>query len=286
MKNLAIRFLTGIVFVALLVGCIVWCDAACYVLFSIVAMLTIFEFCSLMNRHAGAQVDMMLNVIAAFTLFRTVYALPSLSFSRQNFLISLACYLLVVVCIFIAEMMRATGNPLRNLSLSLFSHVYIAVPFGLISLLAHRITDSIGFSGPYNYVVPLAVFIFLWVSDTGAYCCGSLLHRRFPAKLAPTISPNKTWVGSIGGGVLCLIASVVLYFCFGTLSLPAWIGLAAVVCIAGTLGDLSESLFKRQLGIKDSGNILPGHGGLLDRFDSALLAIPAAVVYLIYVAAF
>ena len=131
-------------------------------------------------------------------------------------------------------------------------------------------------------VVTLALFIFLWANDTGAYCVGSLLSKRFPAKLFERISPKKSWVGSIGGGLLCLGVGVLLWYCFSAsshLSLLQWMGFALVVCIFGTWGDLVESLLKRQLGIKDSGNILPGHGGMLDRFDSALLAIPASIVY-------
>jgi phosphatidate cytidylyltransferase len=122
------------------------------------------------------------------------------------------------------------------------------------------------------------------MSDTGAYLVGSLLSRYFPAKLFPRISPKKSWVGSIGGGLLCLAAAWGIYtFTPGYMELWQWIGLGLTVCVFGTWGDLVESLLKRQVGIKDSGTVLPGHGGLLDRFDSALLAIPAALIYLHYV---
>lgn len=100
-----------------------------------------------------------------------------------------------------------------------------------------------------------------------------------PYKLFPRISPNKSWIGSIGGGVLCVVVAVVLWHFFPLMNVWQWIGLGLVVCIFGTWGDLAESLIKRQLGVKDSGQILPGHGGMLDRFDSALIAIPAAVLY-------
>lgn len=133
-------------------------------------------------------------------------------------------------------------------------------------------------------LVPLCLFIFLWVNDSGAYCTGSLIGKH---KLFPRISPGKTWEGSIGGGVLVLIVAGVIGYLANRdqsnphlLSIAGWIGLGLVVVVFGTLGDLVESLFKRTLGIKDSGNILPGHGGMLDRFDSSLLAIPAAVIYL------
>lgn len=120
-------------------------------------------------------------------------------------------------------------------------------------------------------------------NDTGAYLSGSLFGKH---KLFPRISPKKSWEGSIGGGILVLIiAGVIGYYANSgnnthLLSMPEWIGLGLVVVIFGTWGDLVESLLKRTIGIKDSGNILPGHGGILDRFDSSLLAIPAATVYL------
>jgi len=134
----------------------------------------------------------------------------------------------------------------------------------------------------FNTILPLSVFVCLWLNDTGAYCVGSLLGRH---KLFPRISPGKSWEGSIGGGLLV----VALAWAYGwyenqqgiaLLNEWQWAGLGLVIVVFGTWGDLVESLFKRTLGIKDSGNILPGHGGMLDRFDSSLLAIPAAVIYL------
>ena len=126
--------------------------------------------------------------------------------------------------------------------------------------------------------------MFLWINDAGAYCVGSLIGRH---KLFPRISPGKSWEGSIGGGVLVVAAAVAVWYLttlYGVndlgLSAMEWAGLGIVVVVFGTWGDLIESLFKRTLGIKDSGNILPGHGGMMDRFDSTLMAVPAAVVYL------
>jgi phosphatidate cytidylyltransferase len=165
--------------------------------------------------------------------------------------------------------------------------MYIALPFSLLNVLAFNATPE--GSVRFNTLLPLSIFIFLWVNDTGAYCVGSLLGRH---KLFPRISPGKSWEGSIGGAVFVLAIAWLIGTYDNTLildgdntgrgmlSVPAWLGLGLVVVIFGTWGDLVESLFKRTLGIKDSGNILPGHGGMLDRFDSSLLAIPAAVVYL------
>ena len=132
-------------------------------------------------------------------------------------------------------------------------------------------------SGKWMPEIIFFPFLLVWVNDTFAYLSGSLFGKH---KLFPRISPKKSWEGSIGGGVFSIASSFVFAHYFSFLSVWEWAGLALVVVIFGTWGDLTESLMKRQLGIKDSGHILPGHGGMLDRFDSALLAIPAAVVYL------
>ena len=134
----------------------------------------------------------------------------------------------------------------------------------------------------YDMLLPLSIFIFLWTNDTGAYCSGSLFGKH---KLFPRISPAKSWEGSIGGGIFVIIAAIIIGYLANDgaahrLSIPGWVGLGLVVTFFGTWGDLVESLFKRTLGVKDSGTILPGHGGMLDRFDSSLMAIPAAVIYL------
>lgn len=154
----------------------------------------------------------------------------------------------------------------------MMSQLYIAVPFSIIPCLAFS-------NNGFVWIYPLAIFLFLWTNDTGAYCFGTLFGKH---RLFERISPKKSWEGSIGGGVLSLVvASVVAYF-DQSLNLWQWLGFALVVVVFGTWGDLVESLLKRQLGIKDSGNILPGHGGMLDRFDSSLLAIPAVAVYLYF----
>ena len=165
-------------------------------------------------------------------------------------------------------------------ALTLWGQLYVAFPFALLPMLYFG----------YSWFIPLAIFIFLWCSDTGAYCCGSLLGRH---KLFPRISPGKSWEGSIGGGLITVLVSQVIVWLgpstiladgtavvFGLTALQ-WAGFALVVVVFGTWGDLVESLLKRTLGVKDSGNILPGHGGMLDRFDSSLLAIPAAAAYLL-----
>lgn len=276
MKNFIIRAITGLTFAAVLIGCILYSPQSLVMLFSIVAALTIWEFGTIVNNHAGANMNRLITAAAGFYLVFAVgwYQIGAIQASHFT------PYLLTLIYILVSELYRQEPNPLKNWAYAFASQVYIAVPFALLSVLGVRY-DTFANNMRYDFIFPLSVFIFLWMSDTGAYLCGSLLSRYFPAKLFPRISPKKSWVGSIGGGVLCLAAAWGIYaYEPQYMELWQWMGLALTVCVFGTWGDLVESLLKRQVGIKDSGSILPGHGGLLDRFDSALLAIPAAVVYL------
>lgn len=282
MKNFIIRAITGLTFAAVLIGCIIYHPISLITLFSIVAALTIWEFGTLVNNHAGATMNRMISAAAGFYLVFAVgwYQLEMISVRE------FAPYLITLLYLLVSELYRQEENPLKNWAYAFASQVYIALPFALLSVLGLRY-DCFTNAMQYDFIFPLSVFIFLWMSDTGAYLVGSLLSRYFPAKLFPRISPKKSWVGSIGGGLLCLAAAWGIYtFAPDYMELWQWMGLALTVCIFGTWGDLVESLLKRQVGIKDSGNILPGHGGLLDRFDSSLLAIPAALVYLMLVCKF
>ena len=190
-------------------------------------------------------------------------------------------YLITVVYLFISELYQRTEDAINDWAYTMLSQMYVALPFACINMLAFRYDAG---ETKYGLLLPLSIFVFLWCNDTGAYLCGSLLGKH---KLFPRISPGKSWEGSVGGGILVMAVAVLVWYLteqYGMndlqMSAVEWAGLGLTVVVFGTWGDLIESLFKRTLGIKDSGNILPGHGGMLDRFDSSLLAIPAAVVYL------
>lgn len=185
-------------------------------------------------------------------------------------------YLLLIMYLMISELYLKKENPVMNWAYSMLSQLYIALPFAMLNVLSFH-TSPMDTSVSYNPILPLSVFVFIWLSDTGAYCVGSLIGRH---RLFERISPKKSWEGSIGGGIVAIGSSFIFAHYFPIMNMAEWAGLALIVVIFGTWGDLTESLLKRQLHIKDSGAILPGHGGMLDRFDSALMAIPAAVVYL------
>ena len=277
LRSLIIRTLTGAIYVLLLVGCTVYSPVSAFFFFAIITAATLWEFGSIMNTHVHVRMVRPVNSLAGFVLVAAVW-LSTLA-SPQTAKV-FALYGLLLMYMIVSELYRHAKTPLRNWAFCFASQVYVALPFALLPLLSIVYNEETG-DMAYSWIYPLALFIFLWVNDTFAYLSGMSLRKIFPAKLFPRISPKKSWIGSIGGAVFTLVASFLVYYWQpDTMPLERWIGFAVVVIFFGTWGDLVESLIKRQLGIKDSGNILPGHGGMLDRFDSSLLAIPAAVVYL------
>ena len=274
MKNLILRTITGVIFVAVLVVSFMY-PLAMIGLFALITGLTIWEFTGLVNQRKGVQVNRFINSVAGIFLF---LAMAVHSMNLDQYSLAFVPFLITIIYLLVAELYLKAEDPINNWAYTMMAQLYIALPFSLLNVLAFRFDMS---DAPY--LLPLSVFIFLWTNDTGAYCCGSLLGRH---KLFPRISPGKSWEGSIGGGLL--VVGVACFISWYTdqhgvdthLTMLQWAGLGLTVVVFGTWGDLVESLFKRTLGVKDSGHILPGHGGMLDRFDSSLLAIPAAVVYL------
>ena len=283
-KNLIVRTITGVLFVGCMVSCFLQPKAMVF-LFALITGLSIWEFCGLVNEEAeDVSVNRFISTVAGVYFFLAVAGFRT-GITGYNFVVFIP-YILTIVYLFIYELYTGNKNAINDWAYTMLSQMYIALPFSLINVLAFEVSAVDG-QVHYDMLLPLSVFIFLWTNDTGAYCSGSLFGKH---KLFPRISPGKSWEGSIGGGILVLAvaAGVGLYETSSlhngaaelALSIPQWMGLGLVVVFFGTWGDLVESLFKRTIGIKDSGNILPGHGGMLDRFDSSLMAFPAAVVYL------
>ena len=279
MKNLITRSITGVIFVAAIVVCFMRPEAM-ILLFALVTGLTVWEYTGIVNGIENVCVNRFLATVAAVYFFLGMAGfcagiVPSAVFIP---------YLRTVVYMFISELYTKAPNPINNWAYTMLSQMYIALPFAMVNVLAFR---GVGNGVVYNYLAPLSIFVFLWTNDTGAYLSGSLFGKH---KLFPRVSPGKSWEGSIGGGLLVLLVSALVGMYQNSdmhetatellLTVPQWMGLGLVVVFFGTWGDLVESLFKRTIGIKDSGNILPGHGGMLDRFDSSLMAFPAAVIYL------
>ena len=258
MKNFIVRTITAVFFVAAIITCFLRAEAM-ILLFALVTGLTIWEFTGLVNDRGGITVNRMISTVAGVYFFFAMAGYNSGITSAGVFI----PYLVTLIYLMVAELYLKQEDPVHDWAYTMMSQLYIALPFSLLHVLAFRSEGS---------------------DDTGAYLCGSLLGKH---KLFPRISPGKSWEGSIGGGILVMAVAVLVWYLteqhnMNDLQLSAieWAGLGLTVVVFGTWGDLIESLFKRTLGIKDSGNILPGHGGMLDRFDSSLIAIPAAVVYL------
>ena len=274
MKNFIVRTITGVFFVAAIVVSFLNPMAMVF-LFALVTGLTIWEFCGLVNERPYVQVNQFISTVAGVYLFLAMAGHCSGFVSTDTVFIP---YLITIIYLLVAELYLKAKDPINNWAYTMLPQLYIALPFSTINVLAFPQ------AGQYSFVLPLSVFVFLWMNDTGAYCVGSLLGRH---KLFPRVSPGKSWEGSIGGGVLVIGIAVLIWWLLeqyapdaSQLNVWHWMGLGLTVVVFGTWGDLVESLLKRTIGIKDSGSILPGHGGMLDRFDSSLLAIPAAVIYL------
>jgi len=274
MKNNFIqRAVTGVLFVIVLVGCILYSPLSFGILFTIISVLSVHEFAQLVSKSSEVSINKTITALGGAYLF-----LALMSFCTQQSVGARVFlpYLGLLLYMMITELYLKKKNPTGNWAYSMLSQLYVALPFALLNVLAFQNSPETS-SVTYNPILPLSIFVFIWLSDTGAYCVGSLIGKN---RLFERISPKKSWEGSIGGGIFSIASSLGFAHFFPFMPGWQWVGLAIVVVIFGTWGDLTESLMKRQLGIKDSGNILPGHGGMLDRFDSALMAIPAAVVYL------
>ena len=278
MKNFIQRAITGLIFVAVLIGCIIGGPLSFGVLFCIISVMATAEFCNLMNRQENVKVNRSICVLGSISLFLCFFYY-GMNPAQTGIFIP---YLIIIIYLMISELYLKKQHPLNSWAYAMLSQLYVGLPFALLNVLAFQ-TDGWESASTYQFILPLSIFAFNWVNDTGAYCTGMLLGKH---PLFKRISPKKSWEGSIGGATLCVAASFVLAHFFDIMSTAEWVGMGLTVVVFGTWGDLTESLMKRHLGIKDSGNILPGHGGMLDRFDSAIMAIPAAVVYLYFISLF
>lgn len=271
--NFLIRTATALVFASVMLFCILRGAPWFVGLFGVCTILTTIEYTGLANRFKESNASRLWATVAAFTFYAAIVGLSVTQSSAVLFL----PFIFTLIVIMIRELYFKKPSPINDWVHTLFPVIYIALPFALTSMLAF---DTMGPGTGYSPAIPLTLFIFLWCNDVGAYCTGCTIGKH---KLFERISPKKTWEGSIGGAVLTMIAAFLLHRflpdMYAFMPVWVWMGMALVVVVFGTWGDLVESLMKREMGIKDSGKILPGHGGMLDRFDSALLAIPATVVY-------
>ena len=271
MKNLIIRALTGIIFVVVLISAICIHPIFFLILFCIITGLTLWEFGGLVKHYENANLQRTVNVLGGVYLFIATFVYANGLTDGKIFL----PYLLFIMLTMIAELYYKAPNPINNWVFTLFAQVYCAGSFSMLNFIG----AEPGTPGVMSYtpLFIMAIFIFVWLDDTGAYLVGSLIGKH---KLFERISPKKSWEGFFGGLILSLASSQAFAWFAPEINRMNWLGLAATVVLFGTWGDLIESLLKRTLGVKDSGNVLPGHGGMLDRFDSVMLAVPASYIYI------
>jgi phosphatidate cytidylyltransferase len=265
-SNLTQRIIAALIAVPLILLAIFYNEYSFWALFLIISCLTQYEFYKLLG----------LNGNLPLTIYGTLCGmiLNSLTFFIEKELLAFHNYYLIVPLLtftfFIKLYKKNDDSPFENLGYTFLGIIYVAIPFALINEI---IVEP-------NYYRPFLIFgilIILWCSDSGAYFAGRFLGKR---KLFERISPKKTWEGFFGGAITALIAALLISKYYTEFEPWKWVIIALIIIITGTLGDLVESLFKRSIEIKDSGSIIPGHGGFLDRFDGLLLSLPFIVTFL------
>ncbi len=262
MDKFVVRALSGIIYAGIIVGCILLGSNGVIILASILAILATIEFAKICHEFSSRNLPaLLLDIAGCLCLCMATYGFP------------VFLWIFILLIRFIEELYIKSDDPLKNLSHSMLSQLYIGLPLGCMVALANLFVTP---------MLLLAIFLFIWINDTGAFIIGVTFGKH---RLFERISPKKSWEGFFGGVCFNVIASI----CFGKYlsgffglsgNLFLWIGLGLVVTLFSTWGDLVESMIKRNLKIKDSGNFIPGHGGILDRIDSLLFAAPAALLYL------
>ena len=277
-KDLIKRIFSGAIYIALIVTALLLLDNSPVVyllVFSLLIALGIGEMINMAKEDASQS--WLVNIIdlaggvGLFVAFYMHYEGETVH-SRALWLLPVAAYLLLRT---IVQLYRPRQNALHSMERSFFSLGYVALPVSLLNVIMSITAPRL----------LLGMFVFIWLYDTGAYCVGVLLGRH---RLFERISPKKSWEGVLGGIALCVAGAYAIHYWFDELfqvpDLATWVGLSVVVAVFSTFGDLVESLIKRTVGVKDSGRIMPGHGGILDRIDSLLLVAPAVLIYLLLIA--
>ncbi len=280
MKNVIVRSLSGLLYVALIVAAILlwprWPIAmlALMTLFTALGIEEVHNICRSTMGERQPLLLTLLDVMGGVALLATIYlACANRGVHHTMPLWSWTLLPAYVVARMVTQLYLPRLNAVTSFARSFMSIIYVAFPFSLLPVIA-----SLG-----NTRLVLALFIFIWLNDTGAFVVGSLLGKH---RLWERISPKKSWEGVVGGLLFVLLGAWLIVRVFGDYFpgptvLWWWMALGAVVVVGATLGDLFESLLKRTAGVKDSGNIIPGHGGILDRVDSLLLVSPLVLLFMI-----
>lgn len=270
MKNFTKRSITGIIYVAVIIASILLHPFAFALVFASITVSGLLEFYNLTAsdrirpwKYTGMATGLMLFIVN-FLFATGMISLPVL-----------LGFILLSFVIFFLGLLRWQENIIASLGITFLGILYIAVPLSLIIYFCFPGNEL----SSYNYEILLGYLFILWLYDTGAYIFGSLFGKH---KMIEKISPSKTWEGFAGGLVVAIAIAVLAAEIFRTISRTDWIIISLITVLTGTLGDLVESAFKRNAGMKDSGKLLPGHGGILDRIDSVLLSVPFVFLFLLF----
>ncbi|MCG3166473.1 MAG: hypothetical protein POELPBGB_02252 [Bacteroidia bacterium] len=273
MKDLGIRLASGIVFLTIVIGSILFISITFIpflVVFSIITAIGLWEFYRICENEKIYVQKRHGIFVGTGIFFITALISVDRSFLEYQLLV-----LPLMYAVFIRELFRNRENPFTNIGFTILGIIYIALPFTLLVYIVKP-----GLSGEYKPLILLGYFILIWVFDSGAYLVGVNFGKH---KMFPSISPKKSWEGAIGGTIFMVMFAYLLSLYVDDLTFFDWAVIGLIVVVIGTIGDLVESLLKRSVGIKDSGNIMPGHGGMLDRFDSILISSPFVFVYLNFI---
>lgn len=270
MSNLITRTLAGAVFVAVILGSILWNPLAVLLVFFVFNAIGLWEFSRLFQKK-GFQIPASSLIFLGSIVYLIIAGFANSYFEAKILLLILP----LIFVFFISSLFQHSEKVLEELALKVLAIIYVSIPFGLFN-----IVENMGIIGQSENEPLFLVmfFIIVWSNDTFAYLSGSAFGKH---KLFERISPKKSWEGSIGGAISAMLIAGLFGYYSSILDIFSWMLLALIVVVTASLGDLIESLIKRQVGVKDSGNIMPGHGGILDRFDAAIFAIPfyTAILY-------
>lgn len=270
MNNLIVRSITGALFVAVILGSILLDDLYATGVFAAFMVLGLVEFNKLFQSHRTIEIDWRIGSLFGMAIF-------GIAVAGVYQVVPLAIFSLIVPLLLImmlTELWRNKKNPILNSTIQIAGIFYIVMPFFLVTWMNyedHIFHESRGIEGFFMPKVG-AMFLLIWTNDTFAYLTGRFIGRT---KLFERISPKKTWEGTLGGVAMTVLVGYLIGAYVGSgQDIAFWIGAALIVAPCAILGDLYESMFKRSLKIKDSGSILPGHGGILDRFDAVFFSVP------------
>lgn len=269
MKNLIVRTLSGIGFLAIMIGALLWCRFSFAVLMLWIMGMMMYEFFR-MTMGKSYLFSRLLAITAAYTLFILTFLFKSYDIPGRMVILSIIPIFIVMIdSLYVKD--KTEFGKFANLYTAI---LYIAVPMSLTNF---AVFDS---QGNYSGLLLLCFFAIIWGTDVGAYVFGCTLGQRYGKKLFPEISPKKSWIGFWGGLAVAVGVAAGLHFAgLLEMSLVKSLALGVVINISGVYGDLIESQWKRHYSVKDSGRGIPGHGGYLDRFDSALTALPMGIIF-------